>query len=455
MLAAAALLTGLAYITWRATTLGSGTVLALSIPLYLTELWAIIQLALLAHKSWRVPPAPAASNTNERIAEPAEIDDAVTDIVITAAHHDLADLERSLVGVAAVVGRGRMVVVDDAYRAELRHTTESFGGHYDVTSGAGIAPASVVHGQAQTPTYLWLEAGQVPMPNVLEATAKFNDPEVAVCQTAVGLLNSDSLVHLRRGRDEEALLRDVIGPSLGLRGMAPWIGPASIVRKSAIDAIGGFVPRDPAAVERALVRLHASGWTSAFEQRRLIRAVAPDTLDEYLHQRRIHAIETLRVFRTPENPIRVDGLGWRHRLTHLALASPFTTGLRQLIAMGVVTATLITGQLPFEAGLATLGLFWAVAAGAAAAARRSLGRGAMATGDWIRHGWRTAALISTPSEQSRDRVQRRSIAGPPRTTSSQHVRPATAPHRSGDRSGSRRTRTRSHAVQVRPAALVQ
>ena len=266
--ASTALVAATVYLLWRSTTLGSGWTLLLSIPWFVAELWAFAQLAALSYKAWRLPEAPEAEAAS--IANRAAVD-----VLISATRADQAEVERSLVGAASLRGRGRIVVVDTLARSEIRAVARSSGAAYVTDSRAAASPGQAVHAHARSELYLWLEAGQVPMPDLLvELAPRFDRESLAVCQSAVGLLNADSLVHLRGGRDEEALLRNVIGPGLDRRGTAPWFGPASLIRRSAVDAAGGFSTDDPAAVERLLVNMHCRGWASAFDAQKLVRATA-------------------------------------------------------------------------------------------------------------------------------------------------------------------------------------
>ena len=382
-----ALILGSSYLLWRTTTLGDGHRLWWSVPLYVTELWSFAQLGLFCLQAWRVCDPVLASDRRDVAPMPP------VDIIIDAHDADPAAVERSLVGAVALAGRGDVRVVDGSDREAVGSVARMFGVDHVVDETVEAGPAAAMHRQARSAFYVWLEAGQVPMPAMLERIpARFANPNLAVCQFAVGLLNADSLVHLRAGRDEDALLREVVGPGLNRLGAAPWFGPASIIRREAVDAIGGFVEADPAAVERAQTLLNGRGWTTAFEAEQLVRGVAPDTLDDYLEQRRRRVVRALRVFRTPQNPLTVHGPLRRQALVSLARALSFGTGIRQLIAVAVLVATLLTGNLPFDAPIWPLLGFWALATGSATAARRSLSRGTMAVGDWTRHGWRTLGV---------------------------------------------------------------
>ncbi len=376
----AAIVAGVAYLGIRTTTLGHGWTLALSIPLIVAELWALTQLVLFTFAAWRIE----THATGVPDVAPAPID-----IVIDASLGDLPMLERTLVGAHTVDSRAAVRVVDTMMRPALQAMATDFGASY-VVDEAPSSHADAVLAQATTDLYLWLEAGQVPMPNAITAISpRFQDPSVAVCQSAIGLLNADSLAHVQRGRDEDALQRDVLGPGLDRLDCAPWFGPGSVVRCEAIDSVGGFVGAGSATLARTLVRLQTDGWTSRFESKSLVRTVAPDTLGDYLGQRRRRMIAAWVAFRTPQNPLRTRGLSAKQRLAHLSMASMYGSGIRQLLVLAVLVATLITGRLPFVGPLVPLASSWAVATGLAAIARRQLARGSMSLGDWTRQGWRT------------------------------------------------------------------
>lgn len=390
-----ALTCGFAYLAWRVTTLGHSWQFAYSLPLYVAEAWSFAQLALLTYQAWRVPDPGSGPPTGAKGSEQCCPEDSMApmEVVIDAHDADEDAVLRSLVGTRSLVGHGAVRVVDSRMRQGVKELADQFDAAHIIDAGLGSSAAAVVHEQATTDLYLWLEAGQVPMPSLLGATVeRFGDPSLAACQVAVGLMNADSFVHVRHGRDEEALLRDVIGPAMGRRRAAPWFGAASIVRREAIDRVGGFATDDPAAVDRTQVLLQQQGWGTAFEARRLVRAVAPDTLDNYLRQRHRRAIEALRVFRTANSPLAARSLRLRYRLAHVAAASHYTSGLRQLVLIAVLAVTLVTARLPFDAPVGSLALFWGASSATAVAARRALGRGSMGIGDWTRHAWRTVGV---------------------------------------------------------------
>ncbi|MGI9611865.1 MAG: PilZ domain-containing protein, partial [Acidimicrobiales bacterium] len=381
LVAVAALLSGLAYLAWRFT--GLGTNPWLSIPLLILEVWGLAQLGLLTMLGWRGAPS-------ERPESADEID---VDVIVTATFHSADELERSLIACNLLDGHRRILVVIRPDRQELIELAARFD--VEVLQSQGNHIDLFRHGLTaiDSPIAAWFEAGQVPMRDFLRTTTgHFAEPQVAVVQARQGMLNKDSLATMRGGRDEAAYRAEVAFPAQGSRGYAPWTGGGSIVRSAAIDGIGDFDSTDQGALGRALVRLHAAGWRSRYQgERQLVLDTAPDSLESYLVIRRRRAIEALRVFASEENPLRYPGLHLRQRFDHVALASTYLNSVRQLGLTVVLLLSLVTGALPFGGDTKVWAALWLPMLALGIVGRNLLARGTMGVGDWTRQGWRTLA----------------------------------------------------------------
>lgn len=417
-----ALAIGAVYLTWRTTTLGNGPLLSLSVPVFALEVWAYVELALFALQAWRVPAVTL---------EGTRLTTGPVDIAIWSDGCEPSELERSLITGRRVVGRGRMVVIDRTDRPEIKALAERFGADHVVEHGAEVSPLQATHRHTASDLYVWLTAGDVPMPDLLQRMAvQLARTDVAVSQVATGLLNADSLIHLRRERDDDALLNRVMGPALARWGAAPWLGPASIVRRRAMDAVGG--PEGVRSPTHMAVRLHRHGWVTTFERRRLISTTAPDTLEQYLDERKRRTTAMLDLLRSRESPLRVPGLSLRHRVAHLAGIATFGIGIRQAGGAALLSIALVVGAFPSDAPVVGSAALAAGALLTRAIARTSLARGAMTVGDWLRHGWRTLgadlAAVRAAARETRSGAQpRTSVAsGVARTLPLSHLGALTA-----------------------------
>ncbi|MDH4169243.1 MAG: PilZ domain-containing protein, partial [Acidimicrobiia bacterium] len=378
-----ALPVALSYVLWRATTLGSGSTLLLSIPLLIAEVSAVVHLGLIRFQTRH--PQPTATPPE------AEAPGQSVDIVVVAVNADLAEVERTLVGCSTLPGRHRVHIVDGPRRPSVYEIARSASAAYTPGISSGIDGLTrQLAADDCADLVVWLDAGDIPMPGLVAgATPHFDDPSTAILQVGRDLLNPDSLAHSTRGRDEQAFVREVVGPSMGHRGVGPWLGSGSVLRRNALVADGALDPDDRSPIQQALVRLHRAGWTSAFDHRPLVGTMAPDRLDEYLAERRTLTLDALAHVGSEDGPFLGGGLTAAARWSHIARALAHGAGIRQLVYLVVLVVTLLTGVLPFDADARLVALVWTVSAGLQAQARHHLARGTMARGDWLRQGWRT------------------------------------------------------------------
>lgn len=394
-----ALAAGGVYVLLRVAAIESGPALVLSLLLLATELWSLAELALLRHGiSPRSPSLGRARTVDASSEHPAPVTGPV-DVVINASGATGSMVERTLLGATALARRGRVIVIDGERRDVITAALRPFPVTYRVDPTVTASPLKAVRAAGSTEAVLWLDAGQVPMPKAIDRLLRpLADPAVAVVQSSIEPLNAESLVHLRGGRDDDALLRAATGPGRGRRGVAPWHGSGALLRTAAVVAhrpVDDDTDEDidddrgEAEVGRALVAIHRAGWQTRYDDGGLIKAAAAESLSQYLDRRRRRAARTWAWFlgRT-DNPIWSRRLTARHRLSYLLELEPHLRGVRYLTQTLIVVASLWFGVLPIPATTAVVGA-WLMASISGAVARRALSAGSMAFGDWIRHGWRT------------------------------------------------------------------
>lgn len=393
----------LAYLAWRTTTLGTGARLALSVPLMVVELWAassLTALALLARRRRR-----PLVGVDEMTHPPL-------DVVIGVAGAAPDDVEISLIACDALPGERAIVVLDTTRRPEIAELARNHGVFYDLAPRSPVDdPLGLFSDLVSNDRVLWIRAGQTPMPDVDSAARMLDDPRVAVVQIGVGARNDDSMVHIDRGRDEHSLGRTVLSPALSTRGLAPWDGPGSVVRREPLLDTIAQAPstrRGSRTVESMLVRLHAAGFETRFERRPLVRVAAPDTLDDYLAERSAHVARSLAIVRGVDSPLTGRSIPMRVRLRHLATLTPWFEGVRLVAFALVLSAVIVSGTVPFSAPMHVMGPAAAIVFLLGTLARRRIAGETMALGDWIRGAWRTAgadvAGIAAVAMPRRNRV---------------------------------------------------
>ena len=153
-----------------------------------------------------------------------------------------------------------------------------------------------------------------------------------------------------------------------------WCGSATIVRRAALEGVGGVLTDTVAEDFHTTIRMHAQGWRTHYHDEILVQGKAPHDLASFLLQRARWAKGNLAVFRTRENPITCPGLTRRQRVSYFASLYNYFSGLQRITLLLVLAWVLLTGQLPMHASPATL--LGALAAVVDARARRRPSRSA-------------------------------------------------------------------------------
>ncbi len=392
------------YLLWRTTTIGEGWMLALSIPLLWAEAWSVVQIMALRHqvsggrRERRVSILDVAEDEQSE-GGPHNSGQDLEVVVVVDQSTTMVEVERTVVGLRANPRFGAVTILSDQDRREELSELQDLwpdGIVRIVDAGSQLrgddgAVLEAVMSNSSRSWVLWLDAGQVPMTGMAdELDRRVFDDRVAVCQLSIGLVSPQTLVHVLPSGDEDALERRIIGPSLAERGLAPWLGSGSLVRRTALETLTADAADPSVGPTTSLVRraseLKRDGWWIDYEPRPLLRVPSPDSLHPYLVRRRrtsLAALEQLGLAFT------LPGMTWRLRRAAMASAVSVTHGLRQLGVVVILAGALITGTLPIEAEsdfvLAIVVAFHL----ATMFTRRMLSCGLMAPGDWIRHGWRT------------------------------------------------------------------
>ena len=433
LLAAAALVASTAYLAWRVTRTMDAN-LWLAVPLLAAETVVLVRFALSLAATGPEPGPGVRANTSGD-AGPATTDDEAEDgegspgerveVFVVAAGADADALNRTL-ALASIDRPTAVRVLDTVSRSEIEAEAWRHGASYEVlgdpaadrvrpqqSQSAGLIDSALR--SCGTPFALWLDAGDVPVPGLLDLVHAFDDPDVAVVQSAADLVNRDSLLHLAPGYDERALENRVAGPSLDRAGAAPWEGSGSLMRVAAFEQIGGMPSGRGSITHHGVLRLARAGMKVRFCAEPLVRTVAPDTLTDYLdiEERTSHGDWAL--LGTAHTPLRF-GAGFRATLTQLHRSTTALDGLARFTFLGILTAVLLTGQLPFSAGPLAVAAAFAVQFILRSATVRALGRGTVRAGDPTRQslrlmGARIAALFRPAPERGSSASRRWAVLG--------------------------------------------
>jgi cellulose synthase (UDP-forming) len=149
----------------------------------------------------------------------------------------------------------------------------------------------------------------------------FRDPSVALVQTPQVYYNVDSYQHAlstrrRRLWHEASIFHHAMQPGADRLNSAFFVGTGAILRRSALEAVGGFATETITEDIHTSMRLHAAGFRSVYVDEALGFLLAPDTPFAYTLQRLRWAQGAMQILRK-ENPLRRRGLSIAQRLFYL------------------------------------------------------------------------------------------------------------------------------------------
>ncbi len=364
-----------AYLVWRIGWSLQGANPWLWGSLLAAELYGFWSLLMLTWFGWRIrmPTRP-----------PATLGRSV-DVYVCTFDEREAILRATLTGCAALRYPHTTWVLDDGRRPAIRALADEFGAGYLTREDNAHAKAGNINAalpRTNGELVLILDADHVPLPDALDAiVGHFDDPRVALVQTPHDFSNHDSIQHYEVGRHEQSIFYGVVQPGKDRHGAAFWCGSAGMIQRAALLSIGGVATETIAEDFHTTIRLHARGWISRYHDEVLVQGLAPHDLASYLLQRDRWARGNLAVFRTPESPLRRNGLTRAQHLSYFASLTSYLAGPARVLMLGVLAAVLWTGQLPLHATLLTITVLWLPATALSLAAGSGLGRGLQTIAD--------------------------------------------------------------------------
>ena len=206
----------------------------------------------------------------------------------------------------------------------IKAITSRYGAHYLTRQKNSHAKAGNLNNALQFTEgkfIVVLDCDHVPTTDFIEKTLGFflEDEKLFLVQTAHNFVTPDPL--------ERNLLKDVqspaesekfyhaIMPGLDYWGSAFFCGSAAMLRRAALDDIGGFAYET--VTEDAETSLHAfsRGYTSAYLDMPLVSGLQPETFSGFIRQRSRWAQGMWQIFFL-KNPWRVKGLSFIQRLMY-------------------------------------------------------------------------------------------------------------------------------------------
>ncbi len=381
-----ALVAGAVYLTWRIGWSGEGANVPLYLALLAAELFGWVSLASYAFLAWRVQPS---------VRPPLRSIPSI-DVFVCTYDEPVGVVEATLVGCRAITVPHETYLLDDGDRLEMVELADRLGAHYVSRPDHSHAKAGNINhalGATDGELILTLDADHVPMPDILEAiVGYFEDPEVALVQTPHDFANRDSVQHTKFARHEQSLFYEVIAPNKDRQDAMFWCGSATLVRRAALEQVGGVLTDTVAEDFHTTIAMHARGWRTRYHDETLVQGLAPHDLAGFLLQRARWARGNLGVLRTRENPLTCRGLRLEQRLSYFGSLFNYFASVQRVVLLLVLAATLATGALPMHASAVTLLALWLPWSVLALVSTLALSRGTLGVLDSTRYGLLTMGI---------------------------------------------------------------
>lgn len=342
------ILCGLVYMGWRVGTVNMSAPVV-SIPLYAAELYGYISGLLFVLMTYRLsvreapPPKPGI----------------VVDVYVPSYNESVDLIRRTLLAAKRMDYPHVTWLLDDGRRESMRALAEELGCRYLARDNNAHAKAGNLNHALQYSEGEFIaifDADHAPRNDFLVRTlGYFRDPLVAFVQTPQDFFNIDSFNHRlgkRRVWDEQALFFKVIQRGKDALNAAFFCGSCAVIRRSAIEEIGGFATETVTEDVHTAVRLHKRGYRSVYHAESLAFGLAPHSIDTYLKQRMRWGMGAMQVFRS-ENILFGQGLTLGQRLNYFASALFFFEGWQKLVFFLTPPAVFLFGVLPIVAPLDT------------------------------------------------------------------------------------------------------
>jgi cellulose synthase (UDP-forming) len=317
-----------AYLLWRGMmTLNPESVLwsaiFLALETYAAACSIVFYAILLRRTTGTAPPAPPGRTV---------------DVFVCSYNEPLALVRQTVRRALAIEYPHRTFLLDDGNRPEARALAAELGcGYFAREKNVDYKAGNLNHALARTSSEFIavFDADHVAGPAFLSRLlGYFDDPRVALVQTPQVFYNIDSFQHhfsARRRRlwHEGAIFHHALQPGADRWNAAFFVGTGAILRRSALEQVGGFATGTVTEDCHTSLRLHASGWRSVYHDEPLGYLQAPQSLLQYLTQRLRWGQGSMQILRR-ENPLFKVGLSGAQKLVYFNALSSFAQAIVHL-----------------------------------------------------------------------------------------------------------------------------
>lgn len=308
------------------------------------EVFGTVTLALHVFSTWtlverRSPPVP---------------ENFEADIFITTWNESKDILRHTLLAAKQVSYARAVWLLDDGCRPEMEELARELGVRYISRQDRSHAKAGNLNNAlkySDAPFIAIFDCDHAPSPEFLERTlGYFRDPRVAFVQTPQDFYNVDSFQHrgsaeTREAWHEQTLFYRVIQAGKDRWNATFFCGSCAIMRRTALEDIGGFATGTITEDMHTSLRFHKNGWSAVYHAEALAFGLSPVNLEQYETQRLRWGRGAMQVW-VKEKILFATGLTLAQRLAYFTSAVTYFEGWQKAIVYLLPMAVLLTGSMP-------------------------------------------------------------------------------------------------------------
>ena len=288
------------------------------------------------------------------------------DVLIPTYNEPAAILRRTAIGCQAMdYPNKRVYLLDDGKRPEIRQLAQQLGCHY-------IARPSNIHAKAGNINYALgktngelisiFDADFVPTTNFLLRTVGFfQERSIGLVQTQQSFYNPDPIA--RNLGLEQVLPPEVeifsrhYQPLRDTNETSICYGSSFVVRRSALEAIDGFVTESLSEDYFTGISLSAKGNRTIYLDEVLSSGLCAENMMDHILQRQRWARGTIQAFFLRCNPLTLPGFSWLQRLSHLEGIGQWFFSLFRVLFLLMPMVYVTFGTMPLRTSV-TEGLYF-------------------------------------------------------------------------------------------------
>jgi cellulose synthase (UDP-forming) len=289
-----------------------------------------------------------------RHARPELLPGRTVDVFITTYDEPVELLRETVLCATAMRYPHKTYILDDGNRPEVKQLADVFGCEYLARTERTHAKAGNLNNALQHSSgefIVTLDADHVPAPDLIDQIVGFfRDEKIGAVQTAQNFYNLDSFQHRinwrsRLGWQQQELFFNVIQPGKDRFNAAFFCGSPAMIRRSALNEVGGFATETITEDMHTGMRLQKKKYKLLYYNRTLALGLAPQTYVGFATQWQRWGHGCMQVMRA-ERPILGRGLSFGQRLCYFASVYFYWMSYQKLAYLLTPVIALLTGIFP-------------------------------------------------------------------------------------------------------------